>query len=61
MRELRIKIVLSVILIFAGLVLQNVIVLSAENQHSAGQFAFLVGLIGLVIVIIRAVREKKEQ
>ena len=51
--------VLSVVLIIAGALLRDWVVLSAESKHTIGQFVFLIGIIVLIIVIIRGVRSNK--
>lgn len=60
-KDLIVKIVLCIFLIFAGLVLQNDIVLSVDNQHYAGKCAFFAGFIFLGRTIVRAILENKEK
>jgi len=60
MKDLRMKIILCVLLIIAGYTLSNYSTISAEIKNNIAEFITLFGVIALVIIIIRAIREAKK-
>ena len=58
MRDLRMKIVLSVLLIIAGATLSNYSSISAETKNLIAEFCTIAGVIALTITIIRAIKAK---
>jgi len=58
MKDLRMKIVLSVLLIISGYTLSNYSNISAETKNYVAEFSTLFGVIALVAIVIRAIRDK---
>lgn len=50
-----------IVLIFTGGILRNWIPLSLDWQHDIGQISILLGVIGLVKIIIKPVRDKSDK
>ena len=60
MKDLRMRIVLSVLLIISGFTLSNYSSISAEMKNYVAEFSTMVGVIALTITITRAIREAKK-
>jgi hypothetical protein len=60
MKDLRMKIFLSVLLIISGFTLSNYSNVSAEMKNTIAEFSTMAGVIALVVVIMRAWRGKED-
>jgi hypothetical protein len=59
MKDLRMKIVLSLLLIISGATLSNFSSISPDIKNIIAEISTITGVVALVITIIRARREKK--
>ena len=59
MKDLQMKIVLSLLLIISGVTLSNYSSISADIKNIIAEITTITGVVALVITIIRAMREKK--